>query len=52
MFIKTEYTIAYVTNYLFFVLVTFRFVVFRPFVEEVLTGRIRSCDHEGVHGKA
>ncbi|EDO38289.1 predicted protein [Nematostella vectensis] len=28
--------------------VTFRFVVFRPFVDEILKGRIRSCNHEGV----
>lgn len=28
--------------------VTFRFVVFRPFIDEILTGRIRSCNHEGV----
>ena len=33
-----------------FVLVKFRFVVFRPFIDEVLTGRIRSCNHEGVQG--
>ena len=32
------------------VLVKFRFVVFHPFVDEVLTGRIRSCNHEGVQG--
>lgn len=32
------------------VLVKFRFVVFRPFIDEVLTGRIRSCNHEGVQG--
>ena len=30
--------------------VKFRFVVFRPFIDEVLTGRIRSCNHEGVRG--
>ena len=30
--------------------VKFRFVVFRPFIDEVLTGRIRSCNHEGVQG--
>lgn len=32
------------------VLVKFRFVVFRPFIDEVLTGRIRSCNHEGIQG--
>jgi len=30
--------------------VKFRFVVFRPFVDEILTGRIRSSNHEGVQG--
>ena len=30
--------------------VKFRFVVFRPFIDEVLTARIRSCNHEGVQG--
>ncbi|XP_014238077.1 DNA-directed RNA polymerase III subunit RPC8 [Trichogramma pretiosum] len=29
--------------------VNFRFVVFRPFIDEVIVGRIRSCDSEGVH---
>ncbi|XP_031569933.1 DNA-directed RNA polymerase III subunit RPC8-like [Actinia tenebrosa] len=28
--------------------VTFRFVVFRPFIDEILLGRIRSCNHEGI----
>ena len=32
-------------------LVHFRFVVFRPFIDEILTGRIRSCNHEGLQGK-
>lgn len=32
------------------VAVKFRFVVFRPFVDEILTGRIRSSNHEGVQG--
>ena len=31
--------------------VKFRFVVFRPFVDEILVGRIKSCSHEGVTGK-
>lgn len=31
--------------------VSFRYIVFRPFVEEILTGKIRSCSQEGVHGK-
>ncbi|CAH1178932.1 unnamed protein product [Phaedon cochleariae] len=29
--------------------VKFRFIVFRPFIEEILVGRIRSCSQEGVH---
>lgn len=30
--------------------VRFRFVVFRPFIEEILVGKIRSCSVDGVHG--
>lgn len=30
--------------------VRFRFVVFRPFIDEVLVGKIRSCSSEGVRG--
>ncbi|XP_018328574.1 DNA-directed RNA polymerase III subunit RPC8 [Agrilus planipennis] len=29
--------------------VTFRYIVFRPFIEEILLGKIRSCSQEGVH---
>ncbi|KAG7296128.1 DNA-directed RNA polymerase III subunit RPC8 [Plutella xylostella] len=29
--------------------VKFRYIVFRPFVEEILIGKIRSCSREGVH---
>lgn len=29
--------------------VTFRFVVFRPFMDEVLVGKISSCSKDGVH---
>ncbi|XP_041986232.1 DNA-directed RNA polymerase III subunit RPC8 [Aricia agestis] len=29
--------------------VKFRFIIFRPMVEEILTGKIRSCSREGVH---
>ncbi|XP_011629594.1 DNA-directed RNA polymerase III subunit RPC8, partial [Pogonomyrmex barbatus] len=29
--------------------VTFRFIVFRPWMEEILIGKIRSCSPEGVH---
>ena len=32
-------------------IVRFRFVVFRPFINEVLVGRIRSCTQEGVRGE-
>ncbi|XP_028409117.1 DNA-directed RNA polymerase III subunit RPC8-like [Dendronephthya gigantea] len=28
--------------------VKFRFVVFRPFIDEILVGRIKACSHEGV----
>lgn len=31
--------------------VNFRYIVFRPFVEEIIIGKIRSCSQEGVHGK-
>jgi len=31
--------------------VTFRFLVFRPFINQILVGRIKSCDHESVRGK-
>lgn len=30
--------------------VIFRFIVFRPFMEEILIGKIRSCSVDGVHG--
>lgn len=30
--------------------VKFRYIVFRPVVEEILIGKIRSCSREGVHG--
>ncbi|KAH9498395.1 DNA-directed RNA polymerase III subunit RPC8 [Bulinus truncatus] len=30
-------------------IVHFRFVVFRPFVDEILIGRIKSCSKDGVH---
>lgn len=29
--------------------VVFHYIVFRPFMEEILTGKIRSCSQEGVH---
>lgn len=31
--------------------VTFRYIVFRPYIEEVLIGKIRSSSPDGVHGK-
>ena len=34
--------------YFFKMTVTFRVLVFRPFIEEVLTGRIKSSTKEGV----
>ena len=30
--------------------VTFRYVVFRPFIEQVLVGRIKNCNRESVQG--
>lgn len=30
--------------------VIFRYIVFRPFMEEILIGKIRSCSIDGVHG--
>lgn len=30
--------------------VRFRAVIFRPFIGEVITGKIRRCSPEGVHG--
>ena len=30
---------------------TFRYVVFRPYVDEVLTGKIKSCSSDGVQGE-
>ncbi|XP_050311744.1 DNA-directed RNA polymerase III subunit RPC8 [Anthonomus grandis grandis] len=30
-------------------IVHFRYIVFRPFMEEILLGKIRSCSQEGVH---
>ena len=31
--------------------VHFRYVVFRPFVDEILVGKIKSCSKEGVNGR-
>lgn len=30
--------------------VEFRYVVFRPFIDEIILGKIRSCTKDGVHG--
>ncbi|KAL1518249.1 hypothetical protein ABEB36_001898 [Hypothenemus hampei] len=30
-------------------IVTFRYIIFRPFMEEILVGKIRCCSQEGVH---
>lgn len=30
--------------------VNFRYIVFRPVIEEILIGKIRSCSRDGVHG--
>ena len=30
--------------------VKFRFVVFRPFIDEVLTGKVKTSSKEGLHG--
>lgn len=29
----------------------FRYVVFHPFLDEILVGQIKSCSQDGVHGK-
>jgi DNA-directed RNA polymerase III subunit RPC8 len=29
--------------------VTFRFVVFRPFIDEILVGKVKSCSKEGIY---
>lgn len=31
--------------------VHFRYVVFHPFLDEILIGKIKGCSPEGVHGK-
>lgn len=30
--------------------VNFRYIVFRPFMTEILIGKVKSCNREGVHG--
>lgn len=34
-----------------FLPVHFRYVVFHPFLDEILIGKIKGCSPEGVHGK-
>ena len=36
---------------LLFLSVHFRYVVFHPFLDEILLGKIKYCSQEGVHGK-
>ncbi|GCC39197.1 hypothetical protein chiPu_0023368 [Chiloscyllium punctatum] len=31
--------------------VHFRYVVFRPFLDEIITGKIKGCSQDGVHGE-
>lgn len=31
--------------------VVFRYIVFRPFQDEIVVGKIKNCTPEGVHGK-
>ena len=53
---KGKKTIIYIMSYtasIFYTinfLVRFRVIVFRPFMDEVLVGKIRSCSSEGVRG--
>ncbi|PIO31602.1 hypothetical protein AB205_0102750, partial [Aquarana catesbeiana] len=35
--------------FVFFVSVHFRYVVFHPFLDEILMGKIKGCSPEGVH---
>lgn len=37
--------------FVFFVSVHFRYVVFHPFLDEILMGKIKGCSPEGVHGE-
>lgn len=32
--------------------VHFRYVVFKPFIDEILMGTIKGCSKEGVHGES
>ena len=58
MFKGTLYSLRcnYNNYYCFFIfivqlfLVRFRFIVFRPFIDEVIVGKIKSSSSEGVRG--
>jgi DNA-directed RNA polymerase III subunit RPC8 len=30
--------------------VTFRYLIFRPIINEVIEGKVKLCDSEGIHG--
>lgn len=30
--------------------VTFRYIIFRPSINEVIEGKVKVCDSEGIHG--
>ena len=40
----------YIIIIIIYVIVRFRFVVFHPFIDEVIVGRIRSSSADGVKG--
>lgn len=43
-------TCLLVTDVLSSLAVHFRYVVFHPFLDEILIGKIKGCSPEGVHG--
>lgn len=45
-----SFALLYLTYPSFWLLVHFRYVVFHPFLDEVLLGKIKYCSQEGVHG--
>lgn len=53
MTMMQQLNIFYFVAYFKFVvfIVYFRYVVFHPFMDEILTGKIKSCSKEGVHSK-
>jgi hypothetical protein len=50
--VLTFFKIYFTINIFFitFALVNFRMLVFRPFINEVLVGKVRMCNSEGVQG--